>query len=400
MYTALPSLERSPTSLSALGKLTLGSVKGVLASLLDTPFEGFRREIIEGRPSNSEVPFDINLDEYGYMVQSGFAVTPAQGRSFGTSLKFAMQAYEDMKKGDPNEAEATWSNTNLRMVGRMTAGEDSDTFKKFSGAAGQAYVSVAGEMTYRSGNVGSNFEVAKSSRAEKIDRLSAVDLISQQDGQFTLIVGAKSDARRGTVLAKEGGVRVVRYLAFYTGDVPKVPYYRLNHFCAVKPPSAARLRELSDTLALRRKLARVSEQDVLDFLDEAAQRQMRLDLDESVLSVLVREISAMPATMPDDEVVEAGVQIVTDFVVQRMSNLIVQGVAEEAAPILEALEESVDAAGVEGEDRDAVLEVLYGVMDRMRNTRVAELTVLRGAAARAAQGRLLLARGPRVGEAA
>lgn len=104
----------------------------------------------------------------------------------------------------------------------MTGGEESETYKKFSGA-GSAFVSSAMEMTHRRGKIGSKFDISAQSRAERVPRLNVNDLNGQQDGQFTLVVGTKTDASRGTQMAKEGGVRVVRYSAFFTGNVPKVP---------------------------------------------------------------------------------------------------------------------------------------------------------------------------------
>ncbi|MFG1187910.1 TraM recognition domain-containing protein [Xanthobacter aminoxidans] len=391
MYTALPSLERSPSSLGALGKLAVASIKSVLASLLDTPFEGFRREIIEGRPSNSEIPYNILCDEYGYYVVEGFAVAPAQARSFGVSITFGTQDLAALKKGDPNEAEATWENTNLRHAGRMTGGEESETYKKFSGAAGSAFVSSAMEMTHRRGKIGSKFDISAQSRAERVPRLNVNDLNGQQDGQFTLVVGTKTDASRGTQMAKEGGVRVVRYSAFFTGNVPKVPFYRLNHFVAVKPPTEQRIRQIAASQHMERALAGIREEDIEAFLELPENAGLKSGLADSVLTFLVARLAELPDDMTDEQVAAAGVAVVREFVQERMSALIADKVAQELAPIEECMRDVIDGAAIDDEDRALLGRVLDDLCNTLRSARVTEFAMQGDTARRVSQARRLLA---------
>ncbi len=72
-----------------------------------------------------------------------------------------------------------------------------------------AYVSVAGEMNYQQDAVSGSFQIGHGSRIEKVERLSVDDLNAQQDGELTMLVGAKTGENTG-------GVRVIRYLALYT----------------------------------------------------------------------------------------------------------------------------------------------------------------------------------------
>ena len=238
-----------------LGKMAVASIKGVLATLLDTPLEGDRRTIIEGRPSNAPVPYGIICDEYGYYVVPGFAVAPAQARSYGVSMTFGVQDYPSLTRANKEEGEATWENTNLRHCGRMTGGEESETYKRIAGAGGYAFVNTAQGMEFKRGAV-DRFRVSDQTTLEKVHRINSDDLAQQENGEFHLIVGSKSDAGGGA--APTGGARVVRYMAFYTGDVPVPDELRLVHYVQVKPPSDSERDDIARNEAVAQRLARTT----------------------------------------------------------------------------------------------------------------------------------------------
>ena len=127
LLVMLPALERAKASMEQLGKMAVASIKGMLATMLDTPLEGSRRENVEGRPSNAPIPAQIICDEYGYYVVPGFSVAPAQARSYGVSMTFGAQDYPSLVRANKEEGEATWENTNLRHCGRMTGGRGKAT---------------------------------------------------------------------------------------------------------------------------------------------------------------------------------------------------------------------------------------------------------------------------------
>lgn len=299
----LPALERSKQTMEQLGKMAVSSIKGVLATLLDTPLEGNKREIIDGRPANAEIPYFITCDEYGYYVVPGFAVAPAQARSYGVSITFGTQSFTDLLKGNREEGEATWDNTNLRLCGRMTGGEESDTYKKFAGAAGKASVSVAQEMNYNYGSALDQFTVGRGSNLQQVCRIDADDLIQQMDGEFHMVVGAKSQMDGG--MSKYGGSLIIRMLAFYTGNVPPLNRLALVHYVQVKAFSVKEREIVMRNAAVSKALALVGDtlQDKMmsnmqKVIDEDAQyvdksRDKPLDVEEmakhrrSILSVFV-----------------------------------------------------------------------------------------------------------------
>lgn len=211
LVTLLPALERAPDTLKMCGKLIVGNIKQMMSGCLGNRVEGQVREIIESRPTNAAVPFYIILDEYGYYAVVGFAVAPAQARSLGFSVTFAAQDFSSLKKSSAEEADATWENTNVRAVGRLTSGKESETWRRVCGAAGEAEVSNFSSLDRNAGVVGDTFRSPDSISISRMERLNYDDVAGQQDGEFTFIVGKKEDVNNG-------GVRVLRGMSFYTAS--------------------------------------------------------------------------------------------------------------------------------------------------------------------------------------
>ncbi len=384
LMVSLPSLERSPDSLLTLARLTIASVKGVLAAMLDIPTEGNRRIIINGRPYASEHAYCLIHDEYGYQVVPGYAVAPAQGRGFGVSITFAAQDLASIKKGDVHEAEATWENTTIRIIGKATSGEEAETYKKFAGAAGTANVSVAGEMNFQAGMLASNFQLASGSRIERVSRLSVDDLNAQKDGELTMVVGAKTDEN-------SGGIRVVRYKAFYTGNIPDLAELRKNHFVAVRPPTMDRLEAVAQAQALARKMRNVTSAQVEAWLQGPARADLRASLQDSALGHLVEKLALLPDGLDDAQIAEEGLKILAAFVQLRMTSLIDGRVSLEVAPIERTIREAMWSDRMDDLDQAALSGSLTAIMARIHERRVLELTGQKIVGRRVAQARATLA---------
>lgn len=230
----LPALERAPDSLSMLGKMIVGSIKQMMAGCLGNRVEGVVREIIDSRPTNAAFPFYCILDEYGYYAVKGFAVAPAQARSLGFSITFAAQDFSSLKKSSPEEADATWENTNIRVVGKMSGGSESETWKRINGAAGQATESAMGGFKREVGTLNDKYYQQDSVNIERRDRLDYDDLNGQADGDFTFIVGKKRN--RGA----SSEIRIMRGQGFYTAS-PSPKNNRINDFVPVVSPDPSEL---------------------------------------------------------------------------------------------------------------------------------------------------------------
>jgi len=234
LVVLLPALERAPDSMRMLGKMIVGSIKQMMAGCLGNRVEGVVREIIDSRPTNASFPFYTILDEYGYYAGIGFAVAPAQARSLGFSVIFAAQDFSSLKKSSAEEADATWENTNIRAIGRITSGQRSETWERIQGASGEGEEARMAGFERRPGGVNEVFRQQDNISIERRARLDYDDLAMQENGEFTFLIGKKE--RNG----QTGGVRVIRGMGFYTaGPAPKE--MRINDFLPVEAPEPSNL---------------------------------------------------------------------------------------------------------------------------------------------------------------
>lgn len=232
----LPALERAPDSMRMLGKMIVGSIKQMMAGCLGNKVEGVVREIIDSRPTNADFPFYTILDEYGYYAVIGFAVAPAQARSLGFSVIFAAQDFSSLKKSSAEEADATWENTNIRAIGRITSGEKSETWERIIGAASD---STEGELSGFERNIGAvndKFTQQNNISLTTKRRLHYDDLARQENGEFTFLIGKKENS------GQDGGVRVIRGMGFYTAG-KTMKEMRINDFIPVESPEPRDLPE-------------------------------------------------------------------------------------------------------------------------------------------------------------
>jgi len=230
----LPALERAPDSMRMLGKLIVGSIKQMMAGCLGNRVEGQVREIIDSRPTNAPVPFYCILDEYGYYAVIGFAVAPAQARSLGFSVTFAAQDFSSLKKSSAEEADATWENTNIRAIGRLTSGLRSETWDRVVGAAGESDEAKISSYERKTDGLAERFQQQDNVSVERRGRLDYDDFAAQENGEFTFLVGKKEDG------GQRGGVRVIRGMGFYTASAnPRE--MRINDFIPIEPPEPSEL---------------------------------------------------------------------------------------------------------------------------------------------------------------
>lgn len=240
LVVLLPALERAPDSLRMLGKMIVGSIKQMMAGCLGNRVEGVVREIIDSRPTGSKFPFYTILDEYGYYAVVGFAVAPAQARSLGFSVTFAAQDFSSLKKSSAEEADATWENTNIRAIGRLTSGTESETWRRVQGAAFEHDEALLGGFERTTGGVSEAYKQNDNASIERRSRLNYDDVAMQENGEFTFLIGKKSNS------GKKGGVAVIRGLGFYTaGKAPKE--MRINDFIPVEAPEPSDLPQNKKT---------------------------------------------------------------------------------------------------------------------------------------------------------
>lgn len=141
MVALLPSMEKAPAELAALGKVILAALRSAMALGLGSTFEGSKEAILDSLPSASKKPTLCIADEYGYVATEGFAVTAAQARGLGFSVIFAGQDYAGFKRGSETEAEQILANTKIKFV--MALEDPQTTWQLIKELAGEGFSSVS-----------------------------------------------------------------------------------------------------------------------------------------------------------------------------------------------------------------------------------------------------------------
>lgn len=185
----LPSLGRSISTLNMLGRLLTSSVKQMMALSLGSQMEGLIRLIVEARPTEARNIFLIFFDEVGFMMSEGMSVIPSQARSLKIASIFSGQSYANLEKGNKLEAEEVWDNTGMKLIGRLTAGKDSATFRKIDGLFDSEYHLITKGYT----KVGGALRADTSYEMRDINVTKLIDFSGQENGQFTLITTRKED---------------------------------------------------------------------------------------------------------------------------------------------------------------------------------------------------------------
>lgn len=154
-------------------------------------------------------------------------------------IVFAAQDFSSLQKASKEEADATWENTNVRAVGRITSGRESETFRRIAGLAGETTVYEAGARERKTGVINDSYKTSDAANLTKVSRIEFDDLARQADGEFTFLIGKKESGGKGRV-------RVIRARSFYTQVDFKdkqgkkrefsPPEIRVNHFIKVAPP--------------------------------------------------------------------------------------------------------------------------------------------------------------------
>ncbi len=229
LVVLLPALEKSTEELSNLGKIIVACLKQMMAAALGSSVEGTYAEVVETKPTNSDMPFMTVLDEYGYYAVKGSAVMPAQARSLGFSMIFAGQDLPAFEKASKEEAASIVANCNIKIC--MKLEDPQSTFDLFDKSASEALVSDVSNLEMQSGGLTTTFKPASSASVRSKKRLDVKDLKEQKEGQ-------------GHILFKSA---VVRAQMFYASP-PKPPLSTMNYFVRVEPPDIEVINQMDNGL--------------------------------------------------------------------------------------------------------------------------------------------------------
>jgi intracellular multiplication protein IcmO len=122
LVVLLPSLEKSPYELSALGKIVLSCLKNAAAAGIGLEVEGAISEIVAASPIESSAtgPFMTLIDEYAAIVTPGFETLLTQGRGLGVAMVVASQDFAGLVEADSKGAHQIVANSNLKIFMRMS----------------------------------------------------------------------------------------------------------------------------------------------------------------------------------------------------------------------------------------------------------------------------------------
>lgn len=174
--------------------------------------EGHKAGVLDNLPTDSPIATRIILDEAGYQMVEGFAITAARARGLGFSVEWAGQDWAGIKRGSEKEAEQIWSNTTLKRFGRL---EDAETFQKLQTQAGEALIAQTRGYAFDSDGM-SSYRDTGDVGLEKRQRVDFNDLQRQVEGEFHI-------AWRG---------RLIRGVAF-RAYLPSIETLQINRYLRV-----------------------------------------------------------------------------------------------------------------------------------------------------------------------
>jgi len=276
----LPALEKSGASISSLGRVIVGVIKGMMAKSIVTHLEGNVADNLDRLATNTDSVFPLIWDEVGYYMTEEHAVKAAQGRSLNMSEWYGTQDAAAMKKQGEAAARATESiigNTAIKVVGVI---EDmNDTLRMIKERADEAAYT---EQTQLARSEDSEYYYSQGVGVVRRSRLTAKKLARLATGEVywlwrdKLIHGHTfyADVKRlktfklNRFAPQPAGVEV-------TGDGRLTTRRRVGQLLARLADEAVRIPEPEKEAQITEMLERIQRGhgEVLDYVDEVCQRR-------------------------------------------------------------------------------------------------------------------------------
>lgn len=171
----LPALEKSPNSMSQLGRMVLSGVKSALSQSISGTLTGKKSEIVDRRPTNSLRALLLIYDEAGSYLQAGTADVASQSRSLGVFNIFSGQEWVSFKSAGDIEAQRIISNSGLKVILKT---EDKETCDEFINAVGETHILKSGGKRLDNGKW-----VEDQRTLEKVPRITTTQIANLAEGQ-------------------------------------------------------------------------------------------------------------------------------------------------------------------------------------------------------------------------
>jgi len=222
LVVLIPSLQKSEQEASALGKIVVSAAKMMMGANLGSTVEGEINDIINNRPTNSDEPYELIMDELGYYFAPGIDIMFAQARSLMLGLTASGQDFQAMSRGEnKNAVESMIANTRLKIA--LATEDPKDTFEIFSKSAGEAYVARVSNFERKDGLLSPTGMVGGDNASiEKHSRISLEELRSLKPGD-------------GIILYKQKVIRMSSYNIYKDFKVDESVQLRLNSMLPIRP---------------------------------------------------------------------------------------------------------------------------------------------------------------------
>lgn len=171
----LPALEKSPNSMSQLGRMALSGIKSALSQSISGTLTGRKADIVDRRPTNSLRAMLLIYDEAGSYLQAGTADVASQARSLGVFNIFSGQEWASFKSAGDLEAQRIVSNSGIKTILKT---EDPDTIEAFTNAVGETQVMRSGGRRLEKGRW-----VEDQRQLDKVPRVTVQQITNLAEGQ-------------------------------------------------------------------------------------------------------------------------------------------------------------------------------------------------------------------------
>jgi intracellular multiplication protein IcmO len=227
LVVMIPSMEKSPSEASSLGKFYISSVRLTMAQNLGHWLEGTRAQVLDANATNSPCPMPIINDEIQVYFAEGIATMYAQARELNFMMISSVQDVQGLKRSEAGqEAASLIANTKIKWT--LALEDPEDTFELFRKAGGESYFSMLSGHDSVSGTFSTTLQAQTSATIEKRDRIILSDLKKLNPGE-------------GVMIFKDA---VVPCSSYYIPDAQKksaVLAARINRFIQVERPHVRRL---------------------------------------------------------------------------------------------------------------------------------------------------------------
>jgi len=180
----LPTLENSPVTLAALGKLVVTSLRGMMAQLLGVSMEGDYSEA--DRPGMGPSTYTVVLDEMAYYASAGLDAMLAMGRSLNIGFILGFQEVSGIWARLGEKTASLLGNANLTIAMRQQDG--GRTREWLEKIAGQTNVTQA---TSYQGSTDGAYREARSAEVRTVCRVDWQDLTNLIEGEAIILTGGR-----------------------------------------------------------------------------------------------------------------------------------------------------------------------------------------------------------------